>query len=217
MASSIMARYRFTTNSASRTYDACILGQNIDATVTTINAIVDDYLTSVKSPHQGSPYCVIVGFDTELITTEDHLGLNTVHLIATINFCIGRRILIYHLPYLPYNVLDPFLSDPNNIFVGLDMKAKMEKLDAVYGIGGKARYIDLGEFAAERYNRPELKDASLRGLSNTVLGKDICQPEVGTEWEKDLLSPTQVLHACVHTFVPHELGHALLGQTLRGN
>lgn len=147
---------------------------------------------------------LVVGLDIHLV--------NPRRLPATIQFCIDGRCLIYHMQptsLLPRS-LQQFITDPNNIFVGVRLEYKLSVFKHIANFAGVVPYASLGHLAAFHCNRPELLDAEMSELALNVLGKKLVMPEVDADWDQPELLDEHVMYACIGAYVSYELGRETL-------
>lgn len=192
------------------TYDVLFFGDSIHTTVTHDPATVSQWISEVESIHRSRLHHLIVGLDVEWRPSYNRSIENPV---AILQLCVGRRCLVYqliHSPGVPSS-LTGFLSNPNYTFVGIGIKADLEKLEADYEFGYSANSVDLRDLAANAYGRRELANSGVKTLARIVLEKEVEKPKSVTmsRWDNPWLNHAQVKYACVDAFVCFEIGRIL--------
>ncbi|KAL8507639.1 hypothetical protein ACS0TY_018252 [Phlomoides rotata] len=186
-------------------YDVTVFGQTILTTVTKYPQAITQWINDVQPDGVFYRY---IGFDIKMVAGADNV-------IATVQFCEGRRCLVIQLLRMcdyPAS-LAQFLLDTNITFVGVDLVPKLDLLTELLCIEeGPVAYTDLGIPAAHRYQRPELSTAAQSALVTTALGMRLeMPPRVEADWNRHgKLSDAQVQYACIQAFVSFELGRWLL-------
>lgn len=128
--------------------------------------------------------------------------------IATIQVCVEGQVLIYHMfnaTSLPH-ALQAFITDPKNMFYGIDLPRKLRALYYQTRYTGRVNILNMGQHVSIRYKRCELANADVTVLASHVLGKRLVMPEVNPDWDRPVLDDEQVIHACVLAYVSHQLG-----------
>ncbi|XP_073313520.1 3'-5' exonuclease-like [Primulina huaijiensis] len=192
------------------TYEVLFYDYSIHTTVTHDPATVSRWISEVESIHRSRLHHLIVGLDVEWRPSYSRYNNNPV---ATLQLCVGRRCLVYqliHSPGVPSS-LTGFLSNPNYTFVGIGIKADLEKLEEDYEFGYSANSVDLRDLAANAYGRSELRNSGVKTLAEIVLEKEVKKPKSVTmsRWDNPWLTPAQVQYACVDAFVCFEIGRIL--------
>ncbi|GER51939.1 polynucleotidyl transferase [Striga asiatica] len=193
------------------TYDVFFYGDIVITTVTADPSAVSRWISDVRSVRGSGPPDLLAGLDVEWRPSPTRYRQSPV---ATLQICVGQRCLVYQIArsggHVPQS-LEEFLAGGDYAFVGVGVQQDLDRLDADYGIGGRARAVDLRKLAAEELGQEELEAASLRELSSLVLGKEIDKPRHVTmsNWECRWLSHAQVQYACVDAYVSSEIGRAL--------
>ncbi|KAL8493661.1 hypothetical protein ACS0TY_024736 [Phlomoides rotata] len=147
---------------------------------------------------------LVVGLDIELVNPRPSP--------ATIQLCIHGRCLIYRMRStspLP-RALEKFLTDPNNIFVGVHLEYKLSVLKHKTNLTGIVPYANLCHLVASHCNRPELLDAEIRELASIVLGKELMMPKVNPDSGQPELSDEQVIYACIGAYVSYQMGTVIV-------
>jgi hypothetical protein len=131
---------------------------------------------------------------------------------ATLQLCINNICLIYQIIHAPYICpsISNFLADPTNVFVGVGIKAGVEKLLSDYNYS-VAKYIDLRSLAAWKLNDREMLSSGLKTLAERVLGKVVEKPQsiAMSRWDNPQLSADQVKYATLDAHVSCEIGRCL--------
>ncbi|KAL8509827.1 hypothetical protein ACS0TY_016884 [Phlomoides rotata] len=194
---------------AEQTYDVFILDKTIFTTVTSFAQKAHEWIRTVVTRHRGNPLRLIVGLEIKFGIPDERSATRRVALLA---LCVYRSCLIYELTYaelIPTSLFQ-FLTDPNNVFVGVGIESKMLQMQRDHGIGIGARYVDLGNRTAERYNRPGLNYAGLSQLRTFLHGRDVQRLPVDDNWDEEELSNEHVHHASIDAYVCYELGSYLV-------
>ncbi|XP_073157402.1 3'-5' exonuclease-like [Henckelia pumila] len=192
------------------TYEVLFFGDSIHTTVTHDPATVSQWISEVESIHSRRLDHLIVGLDIEWRPSFNRYVQNPV---ATLQLCVGRRCLVYqliHSPGIPSSLV-AFLANPNYTFVGIGIRADLEKLEEDYEFGYRANSVDLRDLAANAYGRQELTNSGVKLLARIVLEKEVEKPKRVTmsRWDNPWLTPDQVQYACVDAFVCFEIGRIL--------
>ncbi|EYU20826.1 hypothetical protein ABFS82_11G016100 [Erythranthe guttata] len=192
------------------TYDVVFFSDSVHTTVTQDPTIATQWISDVESLHRRRLSTLIVGLDVEW---RPSFSRNITNPAATLQLCVGRRCLIFqliHAPSIP-SALIGFLANPNYTFVGIGIKADIEKLEEDYEFGFNTNTVDLRNTAAAAYGRRELLNSGLKSLALTVLGRELEKPKRVTmsRWDNQWLTPPQVQYACIDAFVCFEIGRIL--------
>jgi ribonuclease D len=183
----------------------------ITTTVTSSGQAVERWIAEILSVHRpgGIGYNIAVGLDVEWRPSY-RADQNPV---ATLQLCVERSCLIFqllHADYVP-GALAEFLGDRGIRFFGVGVEADAERLSDDHGLQ-VANAVDLRGRAAERMNRPDLRQAGLRALVQAVMGVDLVKPQRVTmsRWDAYCLSYEQIRYACIDAFVSFEIARRLL-------
>ncbi|KAJ8539266.1 hypothetical protein K7X08_013518 [Anisodus acutangulus] len=184
-------------------YDVYFSSDRILTTVTHDPAIVTDWIKTIELLHQ-----LIVGLDVEWRPNIDSYQ----NPVATLQLCVGHRCLIFQLIYCQYipHALTEFLLNPRYEFVGVGIENDVEKLEKDYKLFVE-NVIDLRQLTADVYNCESLRDAGLKRLCKSLLGREVEKPKhvaIG-RWDKKRLDMDQVHYACVDAFVSFLIGKHL--------
>lgn len=181
----------------------------ITATVTSSGVAVEGWLGEVRSLYRCPIGDVVVGLDVEW---RPSFG-GAQNPVALLQLCVYRHCLIFqflHADYVPA-ALAGFLADPGYCFVGVGVEADAERLsdDRCLAV---ANTVDLRVLAAEKLNRPELRQAGLQAVVRAVMGANLVKPRRVTmsRWDAYCLSDEQIQYACIDAFVSFEVGRRLL-------
>ncbi|KAL8493660.1 hypothetical protein ACS0TY_024735 [Phlomoides rotata] len=195
---------------ANRIYEARIpfYRRAISTIVTKLPEAVNWLIYEINTQNDHSPTGLIIGLDVKIVPSGPAEGR-----VATLHLCAGSTCLVFKIHRalsLPPS-LHRFFADPNNIFVGVDVRAKLDMLQKNYGIGGDARYEDLGTLAARKYERPELRRTELTELEIILIGEAVLKrPDVDPKWHYDKLPVEKVRSATVDVFLSMEFGNLLM-------
>lgn len=194
---------------ATRVYNVRFEGDEITTTVTASGAAVEDWLDEVLAVHRRRLHKLVVGLDVEWRPSFSRAYSTT----AIVQLCVGRRCLIFqllHADYIP-SALDEFLGDSGYTFVGVGVQADADRLWNDYELE-VARTEDLAQLAAERMERPDLRNAGLKGIAAAVMDAHVEKPRRVTTgpWDAYELSGEQINYACIDAFVSFEVGRMLL-------
>ncbi|KAF0896074.1 hypothetical protein E2562_018189 [Oryza meyeriana var. granulata] len=94
--------------------------------------------------------------------------------VALLQLCVDRRCLIFqllHADYVPGS-LRRFLGNPRDSFVGVGVDKDAERLSDDLG-PPVANTADLSPLAAQRMDRPDLRQAGLQAVVRAVMGVDL--------------------------------------------
>ncbi|AQK97086.1 Werner Syndrome-like exonuclease [Zea mays] len=184
----------------------------INTTVTSSGQAVERWIAEILALHRpgSNGYSIIVGLDVEW---RPSFGPHQ-NPVATLQLCVGHSCLIFQLLYADYvpGALAEFLGDRGIRFVGVGVEADAERLSDDHGLV-VANAEDLRGRAAERMNRPDLRQAGLRALVQVVMGVNLVKPQRVTmsRWDASCLSYEQIKYACIDAFVSFEVARRLLG------
>ncbi|XP_020094914.1 uncharacterized protein LOC109714629 [Ananas comosus] len=130
-----------------------------------------------------------------------------------LQLCVGGRCLIYKFqrPLEPCGELLAFLDNSQFCFVGYGMEQVTYGLQREHGFSVR-NTADLGDMAASKLGREDLRRAGLERLAREVMRVEIEEPaEVWTSnWRRRDLSDEQIAYACAKAFVASKLGQRLL-------
>ncbi|XP_020098432.1 uncharacterized protein LOC109717170 [Ananas comosus] len=178
-------------------------GQTIHTVVTSSADDVEDWFYNIGT----LPRRTIVGVDVKCRLPLDPDD----RVIALLSLCIGRRCLvfqIFHAESIPY-VLRTFFRYSGCRFVCMSARGVANDLWDECRLRVRNR-VDLGELAAERMARPDLRWAPLRVLEQEVLGVEVnIRCAIGA-WDQNPLSKVQIARACAAVFMASEIGRWLL-------
>ncbi|KAI3444280.1 hypothetical protein Pfo_000945 [Paulownia fortunei] len=205
--------YHYQLPSESNPCNVFFFSDAIYTTVTHDPATVSQWIYDINSLYG---HRLIVGLDVEWRPNFTRHHQNPA---ATLQLCVGRCCLIYqliHSPYFPFQLIQ-FLSYSNHTFVGIGVRSDLEKLQRDYRIGYHAKAVDLRGLAADVYRMKDLKNAGLKTLARTVLGKEMEKPKSVTisSWDNRCLTPDQIQYACLDAFVSFEIGRILNASAFR--
>ncbi|MCI20917.1 werner syndrome-like exonuclease-like, partial [Trifolium medium] len=131
---------------------------------------------------------------------------------ATLHLCINNICLVYqiiHSRYLCPSITD-YLGNPYHRFVGVGIKAGVEKLQSDYGLC-VANFIDLRSLAAVKLNDREMLSSGIKTLAERFLGKVVEKPQsiAMSRWDSTWLNDDQVKYATLDAHVSCEIGRRL--------
>ncbi|XP_020094913.1 uncharacterized protein LOC109714628 [Ananas comosus] len=139
--------------------------------------------------------------------------------IVLLQLCVSNRCLIYQLLHrdhdtCPLYELFVFLNSTRFCFVGAGVEVVAYGLRRGHGFFVRNK-VDLGEAAARRLGREDLRRAGLERLAREVMRVEMDTPaEVRrSEWWRRDLSHEQIACACAHAFASFELGRILVKQS----
>lgn len=192
---------------ATKVYNVGFGADVITTTVTTSGAAVEGWLDEVLAVHRRRLHKLVVGLDVEWRPSFGRAYSKT----AILQLCVGRRCLIFQLlrcDYIP-DALGEFLG-AGYTFVGVGVEADAERLWNDYGLKVD-QTVDLAYLAAEKMERPDLRNAGMKGIAAAVMDAHVEKPQwVRTgDWDSYYLSDEQVKYACIDAFVSFEVGRRL--------
>ncbi|KAJ3684942.1 hypothetical protein LUZ61_014106 [Rhynchospora tenuis] len=197
------------------TYLVTIGDYRIKTTVTASFIIAHYWIDEIIRTTGQSPKPVIVGLDVEWCPHNWHgtIGENPV---ALLQLCVGSRCLLFQLKHcerIPAKLYDFFLDDRYR-FVGVDIKKDLEKLENQYGLMAGSCWDDLGSLAEENMGRPDLKQASLKKLTEEFVGVQLEKPFFvrTSDWGRKVLTPEQIEYAALDAFASCQVGLQLFSR-----
>jgi hypothetical protein len=142
-----------------------------------------------------------------------HIECSSSNTPATIHLCINNICLVYQVIHAPYVCpsLSVYLSNPRVRFVGVGIKAAIEKLQSDFSLP-VANFVDLQSIAAEKLrDREILKSTGIKMLAERVLGKVVTKPQsvVMSRWDSPWLTDDQVKYATLNAYAAFEIGRRL--------
>ncbi|KAL7134271.1 hypothetical protein ABFS83_11G015400 [Erythranthe nasuta] len=193
--------------------DVLVYGTMVHTTVTHDPEIVSEWISDVVSDNARRIQGLIVGVCVEW---SPSFNLSVNNPSATLQLCVGRSCLSYHLIRtgpantctIPSSLVN-FLANPNYNFVGIGVKQDVENLKRCYSIGYGMKAVDLRNLAAARYGMREWLSAGLNDVATMTVGLDVRKPEGFTLIQNQWLTP-KVLFACIDSFVCSEIANILL-------
>ncbi|XP_038906336.1 Werner Syndrome-like exonuclease [Benincasa hispida] len=191
-------------------YDITFDNDAILTLLTACLSVVDMWISEILRIHRRRLHRLVVGLDIEW---RPNFNRRYRKPVATLQLCVGRRCLIFqliHTSEIPESLID-FLEDDTFTFVGVGIDQDVQQLYNDYDLK-VANTVDLRELAANEMERDDLKNAGLKILGREVLGREIDKPRNVTlsQWDRQCLSPGQVLYATVDAFLSFEIGRYLL-------
>ncbi|PKA58176.1 Werner Syndrome-like exonuclease [Apostasia shenzhenica] len=182
---------------------------DISTTLTASADEVNSWIAEILRVHRRRLNRLIVGLDCEWRPSFTRAQQNPV---ALLQLCVGRRCLIFQLLYadeIPSSLLD-FLHDGRFTFVGVGIHNDVERLDDERGIS-VYNAKDLKEIAAEKMQRPDLRQKGLAALAMEVMGVEVSKPKHVTmsRWDQFYLTMDQIRYACIDAFLSFEIGRRL--------
>ncbi|KAI3953142.1 hypothetical protein MKW92_045701 [Papaver armeniacum] len=201
-------------------YTVTYYKDKILTTVTHTACIVDHWISEVYRHFRGKLNNLIVGLDIEWSRLRRERGPR--NKVAILQLCLSRRCLIFQFSCcdkIPKSLFE-FLGDKQFIFVGVGIDGDIGKLLVDHGLK-VGRSEDLGSLADCKlassfgeYRRSELYKAGMKTLTKVVLNQDLPKPYSVTlsNWDRGLLSESQIEYACLDALVSYKLGFHLLDE-----
>ncbi|GER34681.1 polynucleotidyl transferase [Striga asiatica] len=186
-------------------------GKTIETTVTSRSSTAQRWLQNIVKLLNQHRTKRIVGMDCKYIRHPINSMSNKT---ATLNLCVGTKCLVIqllHINRIPQSITD-FLSDPRNMFVGIEILENSRKLHKEYALDVD-RKVDLHFLAKHwfpvRYNgRP-----SLRALASRIIGLNArrkCGDNNEGNWESVVLNEELVEQACADAYALYNIACKLL-------
>ncbi|MCH97978.1 werner syndrome-like exonuclease-like [Trifolium medium] len=158
-------------------------------------------------------------FDCGVLTVDADFPVIGFHIEwapntpATIHLCVNNICLVYQIIHAPYvsPSLSLYLENPGYRFVGVGIKAGVEKLLSDYNLR-VANFVDLRSVAAEKlHDRELLRSTGIKTLAERVLGKVVEKPlsVVMSKWDSPWLNDDQVKYATLDAYAAFEIGRRL--------
>ena len=183
--------------------------KTIETTVTEKASIIDAWVHDIMSSSSNGPTPNVVGLDIEW---RPHPIRSMSNTTATLQLCLNTKCLIiqlFYVDYIPQSLKD-FLSNPDFVFVGVEVADDVTKLRTEYGL--ECRRTEDVRVAAMRkwpyrFRRPGLKD-----LAWEVAGLRMNKTKRVTlsDWQARVLTEEQVQYACIDAYASYILGCKLL-------
>ncbi|CAH1445562.1 unnamed protein product [Lactuca virosa] len=189
-------------------YDVTFFEDTILTLVTAKPSYVDFWINDIERIHRRRLHSLVVGLFIEWRPNRR----NNVNPVATLQLCVGHRCLIFQIIHSPTTpLLRDFLLNPSYTFVGAGIEDDVKKLKDGYNLD-VGRTMDLRALVTEKYNRPDLGNVGLKGLTRIVLGKELIKQKIVSKsrWDNRRLSPAQVEYACIDAFLSFEIGRILI-------
>ncbi|KAL5058102.1 hypothetical protein RYX36_029706 [Vicia faba] len=179
----------------------------IQTLLTSTPSIVDTWL--LDTLRLQTPSSLLIGLDIEWRPNFQRGQSNPA---AVLQLCINNRCLVFqilHSPFIPDSLLT-FLANPNNRFVGVGIKADVEKLLEDYNII-VTNFVDLRNLAADVLNDREMLRTGIKSLAQRVIEKSVQKPKrvSMSRWDNVRLNAQQVKYATVDAFVSFEIARLL--------
>ncbi|MCL7047465.1 hypothetical protein MKW94_009133 [Papaver nudicaule] len=208
-------------------YTVTVNGEKITTVVTKHSPTVDDWIEKIYTDYKDCIDAVkkeddlrrfIVGFD---VKWKPNFG-DDDHPIATLTLCVYRKCLIFQIMRaveVPRS-LHRFLGDENLRFVGVGIEDAALKLEGEYNTRVE-KTVDLGDSAAERYGKKELKTLGLMELAKFLSNwgqkwyalrmEEIEVPAnvTGSNWGQKFLTREQIQYASADAYVSFQIGDYL--------
>lgn len=183
-------------------------GKIIETTVTSTTSVAENWLLKIRSLH--SAQILIVGLNCKW---KPHPIPSLSGKIATLQLCVDTKCLILQLLYMdciPLSIKN-FLSDPNVVFVGIEVEEIMSKLKNEYGLCIKKK-IDVRTLAKLHFPISCLGKPGLKVLAYQLLRlrpwkpKKVCMNNL----ESGFLDTELTKFACIDAYVSCAIGTKLL-------
>ncbi|XP_020598711.1 Werner Syndrome-like exonuclease [Phalaenopsis equestris] len=180
----------------------------IKTTLTSYGDKVHTWISEILRIHRRRLSRLIVGIDLEWRPSYSRHQ----NPIALLQLCVGRRCLIFQLLFADYipNSLHEFLADSRFTFVGVGVKADVDRLANEIRLD-VSNSVDLRDLAKDVMGRNDMMQKGLAGIAWEVMGVSMYKPKYVTmsRWDKAYLSLDQIMYACVDAFVSFEIGRRL--------
>lgn len=182
-------------------YKTIFYQQHFRTIVTDSVETVEFWLDDVYAMEGRRPKDVVVGLDAEWKTNDK---------VATLQLAVQDTCLIFHIIHakeIPEK-LRSFLNDTNFIFVGVEVKDDVKKLDLDWGLKVK-NFVCLYEYRKQKYGPNDTwQKEGLEVMAYRYMKKDMAKDKSITvsNWNDKNLTETQVHYAAVDAIVSKQLG-----------
>ncbi|GAB2218658.1 hypothetical protein Drorol1_Dr00001884 [Drosera rotundifolia] len=186
-----------TFNSSTERSTVTYVGESIETTITDKAAVIDQWWKPTYNPW-------------------------TSNKAATLHLCIDAKCIIVQLFYVDYipQTLKSFCSNPNFIFVGVEVQDDVAKLRQKYGLF-YARNKDIRDHAMTLWPMKWYRRLGLKAIALDVVGLymekplHVCRSNCSgsasfPNWEVRELSYDQIEYACIDAYVSYRIGRKLL-------
>lgn len=156
-----------------------------------------------------------------LVSPRRYIGLDIRVLknnVGVLQLAYGRRCLIVRVMRMRdpnCAALQAFLLDTRNVFVGVGVRRMIDILGGTLAMGDSSNnvaFMDVGEYAAIKFDQPNLVRAKVKELVETAsvellpLGKTIQLPKARNDWGRQTdLSIRQIKNATITAVACHEM------------
>ncbi|KAM7276154.1 hypothetical protein ACFE04_018020 [Oxalis oulophora] len=183
-------------------------GNFIDTTFTSKSSAANDWVRKILSPCRQK--IKTVGLNCKW---ERHPIKSMSGKISTLQLCFDTNCLILQLfcmDVIPQSLRD-FLSDPNIVFVGVEMEEVSVKLKEEYGLCCNKK-IDVRSLVKINYPLSFSGKPSLKLIANQLLQLSSWEMKTLNLRNKGsrLLKMEQINRACIDAYVSYRIGSNLL-------
>ncbi|KAF5745947.1 hypothetical protein HS088_TW06G00112 [Tripterygium wilfordii] len=184
-------------------------GKFIETTVTNKASEAENWMHDSMSKYTDQK--IIVGFNCKW---RPHPIPSLSSKLATLQLCTDTECLILQLLYMDSisETMKNFFGDSNIIFVGIEVKETLLKLETEYGLCFKYK-IDVRALAKMNFPLSFSENAGLKALALHIVQLQSWKPKnlsLNCGMEARILGVEQVKFACVDAYVCYRIGHRLL-------
>ena len=144
----------------------------------------------------------IIGLDTE---TRPAFAKGESYKVALMQLATDKKVFLIRMHHTGFTKpLIAFLSNPAVIKVGVGLEHDLRNLRKIDHFE-PAGFIDLSKTAATL----GIKTPGLRSMAGMFLGIRLSKREQRSNWERDALSPSQIVYAATDAWIALKLYHIL--------
>ncbi len=164
--------------------------------------VVDDPETVPRAVKMLESYDLL-GFDTE---TKPAFKKGVVNGVALLQLAARDRVFIFRLNKTGFTApLASLLSNKNILKVGAAIRDDIKSLQKLNQFRAEG-FIELQEMV-KKYH---ISDSGLRKLAGIVLGIQISKSQQVSNWERKVLTDSQLIYAATDAWVCHEIYRKLV-------
>ncbi|CAM8893244.1 unnamed protein product [Rhodiola kirilowii] len=190
------------------TYQVKFSGKTIETMVTDKASDADTWDESIRTTYGNQQ--IIVGLDCEW---KPHPVRDMSNTTATLQLCVDTNCLILQLFFIDYipQSIKTFLSDPNHVFVGVEVDKDVSKLRDEYGLICTSME-DIWAITESRYPMMFMRKPGLKALASNLVGLSMPKPYhvCTSNWQARVLNFEQIEYACIDAYCSFRIGHKLL-------
>ncbi|GLT64904.1 hypothetical protein SLA2020_373670 [Shorea laevis] len=185
-------------------------GKIIETTVTESASVAENWVLNIQSG-LSEQKINIVGFNCKW---KPHPIESMSGRITTLQLCVDTRCLVLQISRLnniPESIKH-FFSDSNVVFVGIEVKKMVTKLQNEYGLNCTNK-IDVRHLVKMHFPVSFCMKPGLKALASQLVGLHPWRSKKGhlnLDMETVVLEKEQIMFACVDAYVSYRIGQKLL-------